>query len=92
MTNELLETTMRAFEDRMAMRRKMLKLTGVTNCGISGSQKLEDLQRESVENCVNCKEAEACKLWLIAADSGVDAPDFCPNAQAIREFKAMQAI
>lgn len=86
-----LETTIGAFEKRMALRRRMLRITGVEMLHSPTTPNQENLIRYSVENCMECKSADYCAVWLEAVDEGVDPPDFCPNAEMMRELKKSES-
>ena len=87
-----LETTIGAFEKRMAMRRKMLHVTGVELPNASKSAEIERIFRETVVNCFDCKSADYCAAWLEAVDPGVEPPEFCPNSGAIRDLRKMGRV
>ena len=85
-----LETTIGAFEKRMSLRRRMLRTTGVQMPPNPTTLDDETLIRDSVVNCMECKSADYCALWLEAVDPGVDPPAFCPNAKAIKELSGTE--
>lgn len=83
MTSSLFEATICAFEERMALRRKMLKVTGVKLSKRCQSQDAEGKIRDSIINCYECKSGETCVRWLATAADGVEPPEFCPNRDII---------
>jgi hypothetical protein len=87
MTSTLFETTIGAFEERMALRRKMLGVTGV-KFPKRLTQELQDEVRESILACYACKSGETCANWLAKTADGVSPPAFCPNHDAILRLKA----
>ena len=88
MTTSLFETTIGAFEKRMALRRKMLNVTGVTLPKRRIPKDVEDKIRDTIINCYECKSGETCASWLATADDGVPPPAFCPNRDTILRLKA----
>ena len=89
MSNNL-ETNIGAFEERMALRRRMMSVTGV-RLPKETSQSLENVTRESVIRCFECKSGDYCAVWLEAVDPGVSPPDFCPNAALNRQLARMRS-
>lgn len=85
-----LETTLGAFEERMAMRRRMMAVTGAS-IRKKTMASLEDKMRESVTRCHDCENGDYCRVWLEAVDPGVTPPDFCPNAGLNRELAKLPA-
>ncbi|WP_299775872.1 DUF6455 family protein [uncultured Tateyamaria sp.] len=83
-----LEATIGAFEKRMAMRCKMLWLTGVEMPRSPVTPDQENLIRESVVRCMECQSADYCAVWLEAVDPGVEPPAFCPNAEVMGKLKS----
>jgi hypothetical protein len=88
MTSSLIETTIGAFEERMALRRKMLNVTGVRLSKRRLSQDVEDKIRDSIINCYECKSGDTCTSWLAAVADEVPPPEFCPNRDTILRLKA----
>jgi len=88
MTSSLFETTIGAFEERMALRRKMLSVTGVKLPERRIPQDVEDEIRDSVINCYECKSGDTCESWLATVADGVPPPKFCPNRDLILRLKA----
>lgn len=88
MTSSLFETTIGAFEGRMALRRKMLNVTGVKLPKRRIPQDVEDELRDSIVNCYECKDGDTCVTWLATATEGVPPPEFCPNRDSILRLKA----
>lgn len=86
-----LEPAIGAFEKRMALLRRMLRITGVEMPRNPTTPDQENLIRSSVESCMECKSADYCAVWLEAVDEGVDPPEFCPNAAMMRELKKPQS-
>lgn len=86
MSENGLEATIRSFEGRMGLRRKMLRVTGVK---LSQEDITEDQKGEvetSIRKCLNCKNEDACMSWLATVEAGVDLtppPEFCPNRNLI---------
>ena len=60
MTSSLFETTIGAFEERMALRRKMLSVTGVKLPKRRIPKDVEDEIRNSIINCYECKSGDTC--------------------------------
>lgn len=83
------EKTIGAFEDRMALRRKMLKATGVRVKAGRLPKETEDQIRDTIINCHECTSAETCQAWLATAEEGVQPPEFCPNHEKIIRLKEM---
>jgi hypothetical protein len=88
MTSSLFETTIGLFEERMALRRKMLNVTGVKLPKGRIPKDLENELRESIINCYECKSGNPCVTWLTTATEGVPPPEFCPNRDSILRLKA----
>ncbi|WP_339758497.1 DUF6455 family protein [uncultured Sulfitobacter sp.] len=88
MTSSLFETTIGAFEERMALRRKMLSVTGIMLPKRRIPQDVEDEIRDSIINCYECKSGDTCATWLATAADGVPPPEFCPNRDSILRLKA----
>ena len=79
MTKSNFETTIKAFEDRMAQRRRMLKVAGVH---LTQRQVLEDVDgkiKDSILKCHECSNGDVCMTWLETAVEGALPPEFCPN-------------
>lgn len=89
MAENLFETTIGAFEERMALRRKMLSLTGVQFPKRRIPKDVEDQIRDSIINCYECESGETCALWQLSAADGTAPPDFCPNHDTILRLKSM---
>ena len=79
------ETTIGAFEDRMALRRRMMAVTGV-HVSKEMAASMEEITRQSVVRCFECENSDYCRVWLEAVDPGVMPPDFCPNAELNRQL------
>ena len=88
MTSRLFETTIGTFEKRMALRRKMLNVTGVKLPKRRIPQDVEDEIRNSIINCYECKSGDTCATWLATATEGAPPPKFCPNRDSILRLKA----
>lgn len=88
MTSSLFETTIGAFEERMALRRKMLGVTDVKLPKLRIPKHVEDKTRDSIINCYECKSGDTCASWLSTAAEGVPPPEFCPNRDTILRLKA----
>ena len=45
---------------------------------------------EAAHTCKVCKSVEDCAGWVAFNDEGAgsDAPEFCPNAELLKRFKA----
>lgn len=83
------ETVVDAFEDRMALRKTMLQVTGVRLGKMrSAPQDLEDSIRVSIITCYECQSGENCRAWLAIATQGMSAPEFCPNQDTIKHLNA----
>ncbi|MHA6323819.1 DUF6455 family protein [Roseivivax sp. CAU 1753] len=88
MTLDLFETTLRAFEDRMLLRRRMLHVTGAVPPSGPVSASMADDIRRSIVNCHTCTGADICAPWLDDADVGAQPPEFCPNRHTILRLRA----
>lgn len=88
MTSSLFEKTIGAFEERMALRRKMLNVTGVKLPKRRIPQDVEDEIRDSIINCHECESGGTCVSWLATAADEASPPEFCPNRDAILRLKA----
>ena len=88
MSSSLLETTIEAFEERMALRRRMLRLAGVTLPSRNIPENIEDEIRDSIFKCDDCASGEECAACLAAAKPGTPPAAFCPNRDAILRLKA----
>jgi hypothetical protein len=89
MAKSIFETTIGAFEDRMMLRRRMLKVTGVEMKKRRIPEVIEDEIRDSIINCYECKSGDACMTWLEKAEKGAPPPEFCPNRDTILRIKSM---
>ena len=85
-----LENSIGAFEERMALRRRMMSVTGA-RLPEETTKSLEEMMRESVIHCFECKNADHCAVWLEAVDPGVSPPVFCPNADINRRLQDMRS-
>jgi hypothetical protein len=88
MSSSLLEKTIQAFEERMALRRRMLRLAGVALPGRNIPESIEEEIRESIFKCNDCGSGTECAAWLAAAKPGTPPAAFCPNRDAILRLKA----
>ena len=88
MTDSPFEETVRAFEERMALRRKMLKVTGVKLKTKRVPKDVEDMIRDSIFACNDCTSEDACRHWLDTAPEGEPPPAFCPNKETLEKLKA----
>ncbi|MEO0938069.1 MAG: DUF6455 family protein [Pseudomonadota bacterium] len=86
------ETTIEAFEARMALRRKMFRRTGVQMPRSNGTPDQENLIKQSVVRCVACQAADACAVWLDAAHPDAAPPAFCPNADMLQDLKRAKPV
>jgi len=88
MTLSLFETTIGAFEERMALRRKMFNVTGVKLPKRRLTPDVEVRIRDSIINCYECKSGDTCTSWLAEVADDVPPPEFCPNRDTILRLKA----
>ena len=91
MPNDL-ETTIGAFEVRMALRRRMLSITGVHFPVHDPSEDLEALLKQSVINCFECENGDCCARWLEAAKAKTSPPAFCRNRGTYQQLNAMGCV
>lgn len=87
MLKGLFEETISAFEERMELRRKMLKATGVKVKKRRVDKDLENRIRESIITCHECNSSDTCHSWLEHAQEGAVPPHFCPNHDLILQLK-----
>ncbi len=73
------------FDDRMALRRKVMKALGVKlPRRVDGAA--QEVIRETLIACVTCGRAQDCRAWLGTVEAAAEAPAFCPNRE---RFEAM---
>ncbi len=73
------------FDDRMALRRQMMKALGVVlPRRVDGAA--QALIRETLTTCVTCNRAQDCRAWLGTVETAEKAPEFCQNGA---QFEAL---
>ena len=77
--------TLVRFEDRLKLRRRMLRRLGVRLPRHLTPQEQETV-RETIIRCVNCDHTGACSAWLNREDAPAEPPAYCPNRDI---FEAM---
>lgn len=85
---KLVRDTIGAFEERMALRRRMLSVTGFRLPKRRIPQKVEDRIRNSIINCYECKNGDTCASWLTTVEDGVPPPSFCLNRDTVLRLRA----
>ncbi len=64
---------------RLGQMGDMREITGAMTAlerGLCGDSELHS----AVIRCLNCRNGDACKAWLVKAEHGAQPPSFCPNA------------
>jgi len=73
-------------DERMGQMAQMISLTNPTK-GASPLYADENLMRTFVFACLRCKSAASCKAWLENASGGAVPPEFCLNAERLRQLQ-----
>ena len=76
------------FDDRMALRRKVMEALGIAlPRRVDGVA--QELIRETLTACVTCDRLDDCKAWLGTVEPGAEAPAFCANRE---RFEALREL
>lgn len=68
------------------MLNQMMERTGsridanISQCGANNI-------KSAIITCMACKSADECKLWLKEVEGEVSPPDFCANAQKLKQMR-----
>ena len=87
--SELLKGLSREFDDRMALRRRMLDHLGIDLSDETALAYREDL-RATMVGCSCCREKDDCALWLVWRRPGT--PDRCIASDAFLRLQAVSAV
>ncbi|WP_417809354.1 DUF6455 family protein [Thioclava sp.] len=77
MTDNMLATTVGAFEKRMTLRRRMLAISGVSLPKGDLCDALYAANRKNIIDCYDCHNDEECEIWLNGHQTSRDPPKFC---------------
>ncbi|MEO1139328.1 MAG: DUF6455 family protein [Pseudomonadota bacterium] len=90
MLNNTTESKIDPLENRIALRKAMLQVTGVRLKSKGRVPKdLEDQIRASIIACFDCQCSEFCRAWLAKASEGAIVPKFCLNFETFERWRAI---
>ena len=78
------------FDERMKIRREVLKALGIALPKNINAHMREEIRR-SIINCVNCDRTGSCLDWLRANETNSGLPDSCPNKEVFQFLKGCKA-
>jgi hypothetical protein len=92
MTDNMLATTVGAFEKRMMLRRRMLAISGVSLPKGDLCDALYAANRKNIIDCYECPHDEECEIWLNGHQTRHDPPKFCNARLSIFHMRILMNI
>jgi len=89
MTDNMLATTVGAFEKRMTLRRRMLAKSGVSLPTGTLCDALEAANRKNIIDCYECLHDVECEIWLNGQQTKRDPPKFCNARLSIFQMRTL---
>ena len=78
------------FDQRMKIRRQVTKALGIVLPRDIDAEVREEI-RQSIINCVTCRNTEPCLEWLKAGEVEAGPPENCPNREIFQILKCRGA-